>query len=250
VRRELIVFALFISLAGATTFAQSPDSAGTSQQPAPQPNPPACTGADCPQTAAKPVTIPVASAKPPAKTHKVYTNEDFDARPHEVVVEGGRDLLQTLNTCDRACFDQVAQRVSASGASGAYSSKWKLALLDAVDVVKADAAWQGILGEILGVQAGACELQVQKMQDLQQLSDPRAVTPAELAVERQYEPKFREVQTRLNALLNRANARIAKSSQNGIQSAYMQLQVDKLVHATCRINVPGRPEDSDDPEDP
>ena len=248
-RRQTLLFAALFLLVGATAFAQSPDSSGTSQQPTPQPAPPACTGADCPQTPAKPITIPVASAKPAAKPHKVYTNEDFDAQPHEVVVQGGRDLLQTLNTCDRACFDQVAQRASTSGA---YSSKWKLALLDAVDTVKADSAWQGILGEILGVQANACELQVKKTQDLQQLSDPQAVTPAELAVEREYEPKFREIQTRLNALLNRANAHIAKVSQPGVQSSFMQLQVDKLVHATCRINVPRRPDDTDDtdPDDP
>jgi len=246
VRREIFLFPAIVVLAGAMAFAQSPDSSGSSQPPNPQqPAPPACTGADCPQTPAKPITIPV--AKPSAKPHKVYTNEDFDARPHEVVVEGGRDLLQTLNTCDRGCFDQVAQRASTSGA---YSSKWKLALLEAVDVVRADSAWQGILGEILGVQASACELQVKKMQDLQQLSDPRAVTPAELAVEREYEPKFREIQTRLNALLNRANTHIAKVSQSGVQSGFMQLQVDKLVHATCRINVPGQPQDTDDPEDP
>jgi len=245
VRRQILLFASFFLLIGATAFAQSPDSSGSSQQPTPQSAPPACAGNDCPQTPAKPVTIPV--AKPAAKPHKVYTNEDFDARPHEVVVQGGRDLLQTLNTCDRACFNDIAQRASTSGA---YSSKWKLALLDAVDTVRADSAWQGILGEILGVQASACELQVQKTQDLQQLSDPRAVTPAELAVERQYEPKFREIQNRLNALLNRANAHIAKVSQSGVQSAFMQLQVDKLVHATCRINVPGRPEDTDDPDDP
>ena len=240
-RRQFLLFVLFCLLAGTTALAQSPDSTGTSQQPPAS----ACTGADCPQTS-KPVAIPVASAKPAAKPHKVYTNEDFDAR-HEVVVEGGRDLLRALNTCDRTCFNEVAQRASASGA---YSSRWKLALLDAVDVVKADSAWQGILGEILGVQANACELQVKKTQDLQQLSDPRSVTPAELAVEREYEPKFHEIQARLNALLNRANAHIAKVSQSGVQSSFMQLQVDKLVHATCKINVPAPPEDTDDPDDP
>jgi len=242
VRRPLIFFALFLALAGATTFAQSPDSSGASQQPAP----PACAGTDCPQTPPKPVDIPVASSKP-AKPHKVYTNEDFDSRPHDIVVEGGRDIMQKLNTCDRACFDQVAQRASASAG---YNSKWKLMLLDAVDTVKADSTWQGILGQILGVQSDACELNVKKTQDLREVSDPRTVTPAELAVERQYEPKFREIQTCLNAQVARANAYIAKSSQNGVQSAFMQLQVDKLRHATCTIQVPRQPDDTDDPDDP
>jgi hypothetical protein len=235
VRRQILFLALLLPLPGSIALAQSPDPSGASPQASPSPAP------------AKPAANPDAQAKPPAKPHKVYTNEDFDARPHDVVVEGGRDLLQALNTCDRACFDQVAQRANASGA---YSSRWKLALLDAVDTVKADSAWQGILGEILGVQANACELQVKKTQDLQQLSDPRTVTPAELLVEREYEPKFRDIQNRLNALLNRANAHIAKATQSVVQSSYMQLQVDKLVHATCRISVPRPPDDTDDPDDP
>ena len=240
-QRTLLAFAFF--LAGVSARAQSSDQAS----PAQQANPPACTGPDCPQAPAKPISIPVSPAKPSAKPHKVYTNEDFDAQPHDVVVQGGRELLQSLNECDRTCFDQVAQRAATGGYN---SSRWKLGLIDAVDAVKADSVWQGILGEILGVKAQACELQVKKTQDLQQLSDPRTVTPAELAVERQYEPKFREIQVRLNAILNRANAHIAKSSEQVLQSAFMQLQVDKLSNATCRINVPRPPEDTDDPDDP
>jgi hypothetical protein len=30
----------------------------------------------------------------------------------------------------------------------------------------------------------------------------------------------------------------------------MHMQVDKLVHATCTINIPTPPEDTDDPADP
>jgi hypothetical protein len=243
-RRRLIFFACVFFLAGLTARAQSPDQSGSPQQA----NPPACTGANCPQSPAKPAAAnPDTAAKPAAKPHRVFTNEDFDAQPHEVVVQGGRELLHSLNECDRTCFDQVAQR---AGNGGYNSARWKLGLLDAVDAVKADSAWQGILGEILGVKAQACELQVKKTQDLQQLSDPRTVTPAELAVERQYEPKFREIQVRLNTILNRAHAHIAKSSDQVLQSAFMQLQVDKLSNATCRINVPQPPADTDDPDDP
>lgn len=241
-RRQILFFALFFSLAGATTFAQSPDSAGSPQQT----TPPACAP-NCPQPPAKPVANPDTPIQPKPKVKKVYTNEDFDARPHNIVVEGSRDLLQTLNTCDRTCFNEVAQRASISGG---YSARWKLVLLEAVDTVRADSAWQEILGEILGIKAEACELQVKKTEDLQKLSDPRTVTPAELNVEREYESKFREIQNRLNALLSRANAHIAKTSQNVLQTSYMQLQLDKLGHATCRINVPRPPDDTDDPDDP
>jgi hypothetical protein len=134
--------------------------------------------------------------------------------------------------------------------NGGSGPRWKLALLDAIETVKADAAWQGILGEVLGVQGLACETQVRKTEDLRKYADSRNITPSELAVERQYEPKFREIKNRLNAALDRANAHIAKASPDNLQSQYMHMQVDKLVHATCTINVPAPPEDTDDPADP
>jgi hypothetical protein len=251
VRRKTVRLALVLILTGLTllmgltgpaSFAQSPDPAASGQQPSPAP--PTCT-ANCPQTPAKPTAgAPDASAKPQAKPHKVITNEDFDARPHDITVAGGRELLEKLNTCDRTCFDEVFQRARVAGN---YSARSKLALLDAVDAVKADSAWQGILGQILGVQSSACELEVKKTQDLQRFSDPRTVTPSELAIEREYEPKFREIKARLNAALDRANAHITKTAEGVLQSSYMHRQVDKVVHATCTITVPEPPEDTDDP---
>jgi hypothetical protein len=100
---------------------------------------------------------------------------------------------------------------------------------------------------MLGVQANACELQVQKTQDLQRFSDPRTITPSELAIERQYEPKFREINARLNSALARANAYIAKNADGVLQSSYMHLQVDRVTQATCTITVPQPPDDTDDP---
>jgi hypothetical protein len=203
---------------------------------------------NCAQTPAKPALANSdASAKPPAKPHKVYTNEDMDSRPHDITISGSRDLLQQLNTCDRTCFDQVAQR---AGINPGSNVRWKMALFNSIETVKGDVPWQEILGELLGIQGQACELQVQKTQDIHRFADPRSVTPNELAVERQYEPKFREIRGRLNAALDRANAHIAKNSPDNLQSAYMHMQADKLVHATCTINVPAPPEDTDDPADP
>ena len=246
-RRYILAFLLVFSTAGLSASAQSTDSASSPPPPQASPAPAPCT-ANCPQTSAKPATTtPDSAAKPPAKPHKVLTNDDIDARPHDVSITGGRDILQQLNTCDRACFDQVAQR---AGVNGGYTARWKLALLDAIETVKRDADWQGNLGEILGVQGLACETQVRKTEDLRKYADSRNITPSELAVERQYEPKFRDIRARLNAALDRANAHIAKTAPDNLQAQYMHMQVDKLVHATCTINVPAPPEDTDDPADP
>jgi hypothetical protein len=247
VRRHILAFVLICSTAALSASAQSTDPASATPTPQTSPASPPCT-ANCPQASAKPATMtPDTVAKPPAKPHKVVTNDDIDARPHDVTIQGGRDILQQLNTCDRTCFDQVAQR---GGVSGGYSARWKLALLEAVETVKADSTWQENLGEILGVQGQACETQVRKTEDLRRYADSRNITPSELAVERQYEPKFREIHNRLNAALDRANAHIAKISPGPVQAQYMHLQVDKLVKATCTINVPAPPEDTDDPADP
>ena len=246
-RRSQVLFVLISVLPPWTALAQTFDPPRREQQQQSNPSAPPCT-TNCPQDPAKPSGAnPDSPAKPAAKPHKVFTNDDIDARPHEFSVAGARDILQQLNNCDRSCFDQVAQR---GGMTGAAGPRWKLALLDSVDAVRADSTWQGILGEMIGVQANACELQTQKTADIQKVSDPRSVTPEELAIDRQYEPKFREIRTRLNAVLDRANAHIIKSGAGSPQAQYMHWQTDKIVHATCTINVPKPPDDTDDPPDP
>jgi len=241
---HILALTLAFSMAGPTAFAQAPNPAGASPQSGVVPVP--CTG-DCPQSPAKPPIVnPDSPSKPSAKPRKVFTNDDIDAKPHDITMGGTRDLLHELNTCGRACFDQVAQR------AGVYAStpRWKLVLLEVVETVKGDAAWQGDLGDIIGVRGLACETQARKAEDLRRYADSRNVTPNELAVEREYEPKFREIRNRLNAALDRANAHITKTSPSTLQSQYMHVQVEKIVQATCTINVPAPPEDTDDPADP
>jgi hypothetical protein len=252
VRRHQVLFALICVFAPWSALAQTsgpprPEQQQDRQQQSSNPQAPPCT-ANCPQDPVKPVaTNPDTPPKPSAKPHRVFTNDDIDARPRDFTVSGARDILQQLNNCDRTCFDQVAQR---GGMTGAAGPRWKLALLEAVDAVKADSTWQGILGEMIGVQVNACELQTQKTADIQKVSDPRSVTPEELAIDRQYEPKFREIRARLNAALDRATAHITKSGASNVQAQYMHWQADKIVHATCTINVQKPPEDTDDPADP
>jgi hypothetical protein len=244
VRRHILFLAIIYLTTGLAAVAQSPGSVAASPQSSPAPAP--CT-TNCPPAPAKPQSSnPDFPAKPPSKPHKIFTNDDMDARPHDITMGGSRDLLQQLNTCDRACFDQVAQR------AGVYPStpRWKLVLLETVETVKADSAWQANLGELIGVQNLACETQARKTEDLRRYADSRNVTPNELAVERQYEPKLREIRNLLNAALDKANAHITKTAPGNLQSQYMHLQVEHIVNATCTISVPAPPEDTDDPPDP
>jgi hypothetical protein len=237
-------------------FAQSPDPAPSGPQTSPTPA--TCT-ANCPQTPAKPAAVsqdapvkpaagnpgmanPGAQGKPGTKPHKVITNEDFDARPHEFEVNGARELLDQINTCNRDCFDEVYRRVGITANSNVH---WKQSLLNAIDKVKEDLPWQSLLREGISIQVQSCELQVQKKQDLLRFSDPRTVTHSELLVERQYEPKFREMTRRLADMERRANGRIANNVAEPYQAQFMQMQVDRIAHANCQITV-SQPQDNNE----
>lgn len=246
-RARYPLFALFLAVSTASsTHAQSPDqpSPPPQQQPAPRPSPNAV-----PVSQSQPVPAPAAP-----KHHKVFTNEDFDGLPHEANVNGGRDLLEQVNSCDRNCFDQVSR------ALGTYSfdARAKQALLNAVDKAKEDLPWQGLLGETIAIQAQSCELQMKKKQDLDRFADPRTVTHKELMVDREYEPKFREMTRRLNEVSARANSRIGQIT-NPFQAQFMRVQLSRVVNATCRIYVTetaqrrdpddANPPESDEPTD-
>jgi len=243
-RCPLLTLFLAMNLASLAD-AQSPDQTPPppQQQPAPTPSSKAPSTSAVPVSQSQPAPAPVAP-----KRHKVFTNEDFDALPHEANVNGGRDLLEQVNSCDRNCFDQVSR------ALGTYSfdARAKQALLNAVDKSKEDLPWQGLLGEAIAIQAQSCELQMKKKQDLDRFADPRTVTHKELMVDREYEPKFREMTRRLNEVSARANTRIREIT-DPFQAQFMRVQLSRVVNATCRIYVaetPQRrdPEDADPPD--
>jgi hypothetical protein len=178
------------------------------------------------------------------KRHRVFTNEDFDNLPHEANVNGGRELLDQVNSCDRTCFDQVAR------ALGTYSfdARAKQTLLNAVDKTKEDLPWQGLLGEAIANQYQSCELQMKKKQDFDRFADPRTVTRKELMVDREYEPKFREMTRRLNEVAARANVRIRQITDPFL-AEFMRVQLSRVVNANCQVFVTELPQRRD-PEDP
>ena len=238
---------LFVALLAVSTasiaHAQSPEQTPPPNQQQSTPTPLSRTPT--------PAAVSVSQSQPvPAtpKRHKVFTNEDFDSLPHEANVNGGRDLLEQVNSCDRNCFDQVARNL------GTYSfdARAKQALLNAVDKSKEDLPWQGLLGEIIAIQAQSCELQMKKRQDLDRFANPNTVTHKELMVDREYEPKFREMTRRINEVSARTNSHIREIT-DPFQAQFMRVQLSRVVNAQCHIYVtqtPSRrdPEDVDAPD--
>jgi len=240
-RYAFFAFVLTAS-AVASARAQAPDQAPS------QPGQPAQTSQAAPDQSAQ--ASPSQQAKQSPQTlaprrHRVFTNEDFDNLPHEANVNGGRELLDQVNSCDRACFDQVAR------ALGTYSfdTRAKQTLLNAVDKAKEDLPWQGLLGEAIANQYQSCELQMKKKQDFDRFADPRTVTHKELMVDREYEPKFREMTRRLNEVAARANARIRQITDPFV-AEFMRVQLSRVLNANCQIFVTELPErrDPDDPD--
>jgi len=88
---------------------------------------------------------------------------------------------------------------------------------------------------------------MKKKQDLDRFADPRTVTHKELMVDREYEPKFREMTRRLNEVSVRANNHVGQIT-DPFQAQFMRVQLSRVVNATCRIYVTETPERRD-PED-
>lgn len=233
---RLSILASLLAVSAATSpHAQSPTQTPSSQQPAP-PNSPSAS----PQPASsQPGQLPT------KKPHRVITNDDLESLPHEASFNGGRELLDQVNTCDRNCFDQIARAV---GSNVSLDYRWKQYLLNAVEKSKEDLPWQGLLGEVIAVQAQSCELQLKKRQDLQRFADPNNVTHKELIVDREYEPKFRVMTGRIKEVSVRANKHISGVTDPYL-AEFMRLQLRRVVNATCQIYVTESPSrrDSEDP---
>jgi hypothetical protein len=183
-------------------------------------------------------------AATPSKTRSkphVYTNDDFDALPSTGFFTQGPELLDEVNDCDRDCFNQVGR---ATGSLGGPPGAWKQTLFDAIETVKGDQAWQELLRKMIDIQAQTCQLEGQKQQDLRRYADPNNVTPNELEIDREYQPKFAEVRRRLNSAAASADAHVAKSAKNALQAQFMRQQEERISQATCNISL-GDPDPAD-----
>ena len=273
-QRQIILLLLSVSLCTCATYAQagneqapSPAPAAASDKPkqpatetaAPQAPPPSANPSQQPaDKSAAPNTAPSSDAaqgqdqtKPAAaaKPHHIITNEDIQAQ-HELIASANSDVdIGNINDCDRTCFEMVR---SQTGYWLTQNTDWKRDLLRGIEQVSDDPKWQAALFHIARVKARFCDLSQDKNDALANVADPRKMTEDEIAIDEQYDRKFKAAQAELNSALAEADA--IMHTYSGIVVTFMNMQKQRACNRVCIIRYPVRYKPynppRDDPDDP
>lgn len=202
--------ALFLLIAGAPIVT-------IAQQPAAQP--------DSPAAAAQAARRAAAARR---KTGRVITNDDI-AGIGSIYKGGAGPDLSNINDCDHACFDAVrtAARIYPNG------FQWQKDLLAAIDQVRSDAPWQGLLSDFGTLRGRFCTLEQQRNEEIARAADPKNVTPAEISIEEKYDRLFRDAQADLLDLYDRARILKQAHANNLLEIGFMDYQTARIVNANC-----------------
>ena len=230
--------AILVLLVSAASFGAHAQNQPPSPQP-PAPSAPAASPAASPKKDQAPVP------KTPRHARNVITDDDFQGIGSIYKGGGGPDL-SGINDCDRNCFESVrsAARIYPGG------TEWKRDLLDAIDKVRSDGPWQGLLGEFGTVRGKFCSLEQERNEELARVSDPHNVTAGEISVEEKYDRLFKSAQADLLTLYDRAHFLKQAHASSALEMAFMDLQTNRIITASCySLSQPYRPnwESSDDP---
>ena len=167
------------------------------------------------------------AAKPAAKPKKVITNDDLAGSGGGFGFSSA-DFSQ-INECDRSCFLNLQQSIRIDPAQNPH---WRRDVLRGIDLVRKDAAWQGILHDVYELRLKICDLQAEKQEELAKSADPNNVTPREVDIEEKYEVKFRELQAQLNAVRGRQST-LKSDADNPVVFRFRIYQENKLQGAPC-----------------
>lgn len=229
---------IFVLLLGASALdARAQDKPGAT--------PPTQPPAAAPALASGPASLPAHKPqKPFRKARRVITNDDIDGIGSIYKGAYGPDLTY-VNDCDRGCFEsvRVAAHIYPSGL------QWKKDLLDAIERVKTDGPWQGLLSDFGSVRGKFCMLEQERAEELAREADPRNVTPVEISIEEKYDRLFKAAQAELLNLYDRAQLLRQAHASNGLEIAFMNLQTGRIIAASCYVAPQNHPnwEGNDDP---
>ena len=232
---RLLIFILLCGAAALDVRAQEQPGAATPLQP----------GAAAPAPASGAAIAPGQKPQRPfRKARRVITNDDIDGIGSIYKGAYGPDLSY-VNDCDHGCFESVraAAHIYPSGL------QWKKDLLDAIEHVKSDGPWQGLLSDFGSVRGKFCVLEQERAEELGREADPRNVTPVEISIEEKYDRLFKAAQADLLNLYDRAQLLRQAHAANGLEIAFMNFQTGRIIAASCYVAPQARPnwEGNDDP---
>jgi hypothetical protein len=251
IRGIFLLFTPLLALLLATPFAIAPQSAPPAQPP-PSTQAPASKQAASPAAqqpnSQKPEATPPVPAKHPKKHPKVYTDDDFKSGGN-LAVDGEQLDFNTLNDCDRACFDRVRNSSHIYTTSDSY---WRQNVLAALDTVRKDSEWQTFLTDLYALHLKFCSIASDKQAELAKVADPNNVTEREIRVDEKYDAKFRALQSSAQALYLRKETIQRKYATKSYSLSFMNIQLSRIQNAGCPSQPPpDSPDDhSDDSNDP
>jgi hypothetical protein len=140
--------------------------------------------------------------------------------------ESTGDFLNQVNSCDRACQDQIARAVRQLEVSTKQPAS------NVAEKSRQDQPWQALLSEAIAMQSRSCDLRAKKNQNAS---------------------ANKEIARRTSDIAARAAARI-KTVSDPYLAEFMRLQLNRVWNANCPSNVahiPSRhdPEDTDAQKD-
>jgi hypothetical protein len=185
-------------------------------------------------------TTPAPAAKPVPAKH-VFTNDDLRSSPDAAPMD-----FSQVNDCDNSCFEQIRQLAHVMPIP---NSNWKRDLLQAIDQVRKDSEWQPFLHQLYDMHMKFCALGEAKQNELNNVANPRNVTPQELSIDEKYDVKFKQQQAALQALAPRQNELLRKFAGNPYSLQFANLQVSRISNAPCSYQR-RYPTQSDNDEDP
>ena len=246
--RPFMLLAITLSLAGSAISTRAQDKpAPASPSPDKAPQTPANPPAPSATLDGKQAQNPTKAA---LKEHKVLTNDDLKGIGQTPGSGSSEIDLSSINDCDRNCFERV--RMSGSSLIDA-NGQWKRDLLQGIDKIRDDAKWQAALFQMARIKGKFCDLAREKNDALANMANPRNVTAEELAIDEEYDRKFKASQQDFNGAY--ADADAVKRTYSGIVVPFMTMQEQRVATAPCPQPPPPRyrryqPPEPDEPDDP
>jgi hypothetical protein len=175
-------------------------------------------------------SAPPTAAKPATKPKQIITNDDIKSSPDSGF--GGVFYVSAgaINNCDSMCFDQLRWTASPGGKE---NPNWRRDVLQQLDFVRSDSAWQGYLHELYRAHDAICQLTLDKQDELRRSGSTRNLGPHEIAIADKYDDKISAAQATLTSAVARESELRKRFADKPIASSFAMTQGVRMQGGFC-----------------